>query len=386
MTPPSDTLRDLSSRRRLRIDVVGNPVMDLFLALWSATGGDDKAAAHELGKRWFTRFLDAIPASTRARMGSFGADAGPGSTEGEPTGPVAPLDGHSWILLAAMVAARGPATGDPSETIDWLETADLAELRGVALRQVCWQADEPDLDAAIAGDDDALGACLCSVPEEKRAGISRFFQAPAEGLGPAIASVLREVRSTAFAEYEDAWSGPIERSAADTRLLATTMDVQPLIERVTNGIAYDIPFGITRLVLVPSVTIRPWTLVTEFGDALVLFHPVADEQLEADADAPPAWLVSVHKALGDDRRLRMLRRIAEGEVGLAELTELLGLAKSTVFHHLGVLRSAGLVRVRISQDAGPTYALRSDVLDDAAALLHDYLRPEDRASERGSRR
>jgi DNA-binding transcriptional ArsR family regulator len=385
MTPPSDTLRDLSSRRRMPVEVVGNPVMDLFLALWSATGGDDKAAAHELGKRWFTRFLAAIPEPVRARMGTFGADASSGRRSGDATGPASPLDGHSWILLAAMAAARGPATEDPEETIAWLENADLGELRGVALRQVCWDADEEELEAAIAGDEAALAGCVTSLPDEKRIGIERFFAAPVDRLGRDVASVLRDVRATAFAEWEEAWSDPIERSTADTRRLAGAMEVQPLIERVTNGIAYEIPFGITRLVLVPSVTIRPWTLVTEFGDALVLFHPVADEHMAADPDAPPGWLVSLYKALGDERRLRMLRRIGEGEVGLAELTDLLGLAKSTVYHHLGVLRSAGLVRVRISRDAGPTYTLRADIFDDAAALLHDYLRPEVRASERGSR-
>ncbi len=188
-----------------------------------------------------------------------------------------------------------------------------------------------------------------------------------------------------FAPFEMAWLRALTASGRSTRTLAGTLDPEALIERVSNGIAYDIPFGTSKLVLVPSVGIRPWTLVSGAGNALVVFYPVADEHLDADPDAPPRWLVSLHKALGDERRLRMLRRIAESEVGLAELTDLLGLAKSTVFHHIGVLRSAGLVRVRLADETTPTYTLRSDVLEDARGMLDDYLRPPRRAAEEGTR-
>ncbi len=367
MTPPTETLHDLSRRRRLPVEIAANPVLDLALALWSATGGDDKAASHELGKQWFSRFLSAVPAEVRERMAVFGGDRG-----------------YPWILVVGMIATHGPATADPEEIFGWLETADLADPRELALREHCWKADEEDLAAAADGDPDAIAACLETVPPAKRAGIERFFRVPPAELGSELAAVLRAVRESAFAPHEAAWAGSIARSAHATRPLGGSMEPQALIERVSNGISYDIPFGITRLVLAPSVTIRPWTLVTELGETLVIVYPVADEHLDADPDAPPRWLVSFYKALGDERRLRMLRRIGEGEVGLAELTDLVGLAKSTVFHHLGVLRSAGLVRVRLSGDAGPTYTLRTDVFDDAATLLDDYLRPLDRAPERGS--
>jgi DNA-binding IclR family transcriptional regulator len=56
---------------------------------------------------------------------------------------------------------------------------------------------------------------------------------------------------------------------------------------------------------------------------------------------------------------------------LHELTELLGLAKSTVHGHLLVLRTGGLVITDISKKTG--YRLRRETLAESAALLETYL-------------
>lgn len=158
-------------------------------------------------------------------------------------------------------------------------------------------------------------------------------------------------------------------------MLSGSLDPNELVERVTNGIAYEIPLGARQLVLVPTVTLRPWTLVSDFGDSVVVAYAVADEHLEQDPDAAPGWLVRFHKALGDDKRLRILREVADGGSTLGELTELLGLAKSTVFHHIGILRAAGLVRVVLGthDDGINSYQLRHEAFADADLQLQKYL-------------
>lgn len=365
MTPP-ETLHDLTSRRRLPVETFSNPLMDLCLALWSALGGDDKASAHELGKDWYRSFAGSLPEDVVERMTALGLGTG-----------------HLWVLVASALAAEAPATSEAEELLGWIESADLGFLQHHLFEDR--DADEELVEAAKEGDAEAIAEICCDVDDAKRPAIEAFLRVPGDRLGPEIASILREIRRTSFAPFEMSWTRALTASGRSARALAGTLEPEALIEQVSNGIAYDIPFGTSKLVLVPSVGIRPWTLVSGAGGALVVFYPVADEHLDADPDAPPRWLVTLHKALGDERRLRMLRRIAESEVGLAELTDLLGLAKSTVFHHIGVLRSAGLVRVRVTDDAAPTYTLRSDVLVDARGMLDDYLRPARRAAEEGSR-
>lgn len=62
-----------------------------------------------------------------------------------------------------------------------------------------------------------------------------------------------------------------------------------------------------------------------------------------DALAPAAALFH---SLSDPTRLAILRRLAESEQRVRDLTEQLGLAQSTVSTHLACLRDCGLVESR----------------------------------------
>jgi DNA-binding transcriptional ArsR family regulator len=57
-------------------------------------------------------------------------------------------------------------------------------------------------------------------------------------------------------------------------------------------------------------------------------------------------LRAFHKALADVNRLRIVRRLAEGEASVAELIAHVGLSQPLVSHHLKRLRTAGLVATR----------------------------------------
>lgn len=57
-------------------------------------------------------------------------------------------------------------------------------------------------------------------------------------------------------------------------------------------------------------------------------------------------LRTFHKALADVNRLRIVRRLAEGEASVADLIANVGLSQPLVSHHLKRLRVAGLVETR----------------------------------------
>ncbi len=82
-------------------------------------------------------------------------------------------------------------------------------------------------------------------------------------------------------------------------------------------------------------------------------------------------VAALYKALGDERRLRMLSILNEGDAGLMEIAERVDLAKSTTHHHLRILRSAGLVRVTVGENK--SYSLRREGVPEAARLLDAYL-------------
>lgn len=62
---------------------------------------------------------------------------------------------------------------------------------------------------------------------------------------------------------------------------------------------------------------------------------------------------SVHRLLGDEARLRLLRVLDKERLNVTELTGILGLAQSGVSRHLGLLKDAGFVVEE--KDAGYTY-------------------------------
>src|SRR5436190_10601898 len=57
-------------------------------------------------------------------------------------------------------------------------------------------------------------------------------------------------------------------------------------------------------------------------------------------------LMSITKALSDPNRVRILLALRRGELCVCQITELFGLATSTVSKHLSILSHAGLIRSR----------------------------------------
>ena len=54
----------------------------------------------------------------------------------------------------------------------------------------------------------------------------------------------------------------------------------------------------------------------------------------------------IHKTIADVNRLRIVRRLAQGEATVNELIDYVGLSQPLVSWHLGKLRLAGLVETR----------------------------------------
>ena len=61
--------------------------------------------------------------------------------------------------------------------------------------------------------------------------------------------------------------------------------------------------------------------------------------------APPPAVVRLHRALGDETRLRILKLLAGRDLYLTEIAQQLDLSKPTIKHHLALLRAAGLVTI-----------------------------------------
>ena len=188
-----------------------------------------------------------------------------------------------------------------------------------------------------------------------------------------LATAFRGWNETVLEPEARRTAGLLKRSAVTARALADRLPGEDVIDMATRGIRYLPEPGIRRVLLVPHVVSRPWSIFTEAGDTKIVCYGLLDAHVSGDA--PPDPLVAAYKALGDETRLRLLRRLADGPATLHELTELTGLAKSTVHGHLLVLRTGGLVVADVSKKTG--YRLRRETLAESAALLDSYLGTEE---------
>ncbi len=162
----------------------------------------------------------------------------------------------------------------------------------------------------------------------------------------------------------------LERDAQAKRELALTHSPEQLVELATNGVQYSPAPGISRLVLFPGYWQRPWVLLNDYKHVKIFCYPLV---LERGAEGPgPAELARLYKALADEGRLRLLKRVGAGPMTLTEAAQELGVAKSTAHHHLAMLRHAGFVVIR-DDGEDKVYNLRRDLLPQAGALLQAYL-------------
>lgn len=361
---PTPKVRDLTqSPRLLPIEADAGSIYELLLTIWLAFDPREEHNGFELGTDWFAELAESTPADLRTEIEFLGGG-----------------ECSTWCALRGLVAFA-PGPHDIDSVLTWFESLDAADLRQGLLSYECTvPGDEVLVDRAAGGDTAALDSLLKEKPEISAYYKSLFALKDGE-LRDRLVAALRGFRDEVYRPFELEFSQATSQAAAAPTALAKGADPERVIEEVTNGLDYRIQPGVARLVLVPSVVLRPWAVIDQYRDVLMVAFAVADEYIGTDPDAPPSWMVKLHKALGDEKRLRILRRLSESPATLEGLAEMLDVTKSTVHHHVGLLRSAGLVRVSVDSATGAkTYSSRPSVLPEARRALDEYLTtdPSDR--------
>lgn len=331
---------------------------DLLLTMWIAEEANaERWDAYDLGADWFAGLVQDLSDETRAALAHVGS-------------------GHVWVgMLAMLPELRENSTiGD---FITALEDMDPVDLR---FKVLMWhglviEADRELAADAAEGDGEALQQLLSrdcfAEKKEWRDALDQLLSVDPIETRARLLAPIRGVTKDVFSEREAEFRPALERDAAATRAMARRMSPERLVEIATNGISVEDNAYQRPIVLIPAVVSRPWVVFTESPEHLVMAYPVAEEYLEADPDAPPQWLIKTYKALGDERRLRILRRLARGPASLRDLTEEMDVSKSTIHHHVMLLRAAGLVRVTIGVEK--EYSLRNDMVPEANAVLQSYI-------------
>lgn len=350
-TQPRAIVRDLTrGSSPLRIDWDVRTAYDFIFSLSDDAGSTDDLPVSD--RQWLTASRDALPLSVRAGIKDLFASE---------------LAIHAGVLLINAPDTRTAA--------DFVALVEATSARDLVMALFAGHGTDAELDTligrAIDGDESVFPALEDRLPEWNREGRLQLLRDPAR----ARERVLEVLRAwlVPFQAIEERVGAILQRDydsrTADRQRLAPA----DLIEATTGGVRYLPEPGIARVILGPSYFSRPYNLLMSGRDWRFFGYPVADTALDpSDALTPPLSVVRLHRALGDETRLRILKLLASRDLYLTEIAQQLELSKPTIKHHLAILRSAGLVTVT---EAGAVmyYSLRGHRLDDASAEIKRFL-------------
>ncbi len=161
----------------------------------------------------------------------------------------------------------------------------------------------------------------------------------------------------------------LQTDAEKKQKMKEKMESEAFVEWATAGVSYPPEPSVNKVLLIPHYIYRPWNIVADIENTKVFYYPVSNASVSPeDKYLPSSFLVLKHKALGDEVRLRIVKMLYERDRTLQEITEQLNMGKSTIHHHLKLLRSAQLVTIEDS-----VYVLKKKAVESLAKELDLYL-------------
>lgn len=273
--------------------------------------------------------------------------------------------GEAWVRRVSRQITSELAHRMTREAMLPIELASLMSL----------QVDAPDnLDAFLAW---IAGMSVGDMYERYAAlnfGLTMELPNNLDGVRTEALELLRGWNDQYFQSIDPAI---LEGLAAEADRLARRAEVDTPVDVVeeATGAVFVPSEPVDSVLLIPQYHYRPWNLYGLFGRMQLYRYP-ADVVPPAPGE-PPIGLMRVTRALGDESRLRILRHLAGGTRSFTELVQLMGLSKSTVHHHLVILRAAGLVRLEHHNDKSRLYSLRPDAARSLNERLTAYLAVEE---------
>jgi DNA-binding transcriptional ArsR family regulator len=343
-------VRDFTGGAGFTIEWDVRPAYDFIFSLSDDAGSTDDLPSAD--RRWLTDARASLPQALRASVGRlFGSELG--------------------IHLAALLVDRREVR-TARETVTALEALGPGDLFRAVFTEA---AREPGLaeliEGAIAGDANVLPELAERLPEWRREEALEMLRRP-ESSAIEIVDVLR-AWADRFGTIEERVAEMLTRDYDARAADRATLAGPDLIERTTGGIRWLSETGVRRVILAPSYFSRPYNFLLGGSDWRFFGYPISDDALDAaDPLAPPPSSVRLHRALGDETRLRILKLLAGRDLYLTEIAQHLDLSKPTIKHHLALLRSAGLVTITESGTV-MYYSLRRQRLDDAATEIKAFL-------------
>lgn len=341
---------------RLPVEIEASPVYELLMSLLVYSRPED-AETFDAGHSWFEAARRQASPALRTLL--------------------AELAPPSWLWLHLVgVAYQMPGA---KRTAHFLTHLRAVEPELLAVHLLGGYTSPHRITPALvqqaqAGDQAArarIAGVLFADDADNRAAVMRLLALPGHRLTELVVDLLERWYAEVF-RHNEREVAPILASEARAKRVVGKTSPQRLVRFVTRGIDYQAEPRIGRILLIPSIIVQPWVLMTTFGSTRVFCYPVEDD-ISAHPDDPPSRLVRVHRALAHEDRLRILRHLGRGAMTADALSRELGQPVSRVEAHLVLLRAARLVDLRFSDSQ--VSSIRPNLVPTVYRMLRAYLPP-----------
>jgi DNA-binding transcriptional ArsR family regulator len=332
-----------ASRPALRLEVAVAEAAELLMSL-AVIVGDKRPEDFDLGAERIAEIRAAIAPDLLSLASEITA------------GSAAPA-----LLLGAVYETPAPRT--VADFLAHLEASDPLDLQLSLLgyhTRGHHVARPETIRRAAEGDAAAAEELIASLGEwqTKCRFVERALEIGGDRLKSQLLQLLDRWNSEVFEPTLADLRPLLERDAEEKQALAARLAPGEFVERATAGIEYVARPEIHVLVFFPTYWFRPWVMITEHKNARIFAYGIGNGAGAQSTPADLSELARLYKALGDEKRLALLRLLHRGPVALGAAAREVGLSKSTTHHHLAILRQAGFVLIR--DDEENSYSLRPD--------------------------
>lgn len=279
---------------------------------------------------------------------------------------LASLGRFGWINLAGLAVQHGAGAG----RADLL--AMVESLPPVQLHAVLMGADRRQLAEVLGADTRQLVADAAGGSAAARTVVRRALAAGRTNLEVhrwlwrAGSDDVRDRCRALLTALPDQGAGP---DPAPMRALVAEHGFEAALARVAPRLHYTAG-SLDRVVLVASAAVDPVIVEIDLPELTVIVHPPLATASEAD---PLARLRRLARAAGDDVRLQILAALRASPRTLPELVAGLDRPRTTLLHHLAMLRGAGLIDVVVPAHGPNSYRLDEAGFEELATAAREFV-------------
>lgn len=266
-----------------------------------------------------------------------------------------------WINLAGLLTRAGPPW-DLDRMIALVHRSTAEDVHYIAIggdrRQLVALVDEAVIRMALAGQRQARSRL-----SEVFASDTHVLEATDWLLTGSSSTVQEEILDLLHSwrerllppSAESALAEELHRQAAAAAARLARTGGRAYLDETIGGLSYD-PAGLDRVLAVPSPRVAPVIVVVDGRERTIILHPPIGTPGEAPDDT--TRLLELSRAVGDRTRMRLLTALRGGELTAVDLARDLDAPRTTLLHHLAILRAAGLIHVAVTPGNATLYRLR----------------------------